>query len=188
MTQKKQFAATHRILHWLIALLMFVLFITGFLRMKWMGRKAIANAVEKGLPDAELTKQQLSGLTKNIMNPMWEWHEIAANIFFFVIAARIIYMIAKGIKFPNPLSKTASGKERSQGIIYILFYLFLIISSITGAYLEWGSDGALKDTMETIHKWGIYGFPIFIAFHFIGIAIGELTDKKGVTSKMIGGD
>jgi cytochrome b561 len=186
-SQQKQFPAMHRALHWLAALLMVVLFITGFLRMTWMGREAITQAVEKGLPDAQLTKQQLSGVTKGIMGPMWEWHEIAANIFFFVIAARIIYMLIKGIKFPNPFSKTALAKERLQGFIYLLFYLFTIVAAITGAYLQWGS-GSLKGTMETIHKWAFYWFPIFIVLHFAGIALGEMTTKKGVTSKMIGGD
>lgn len=46
---KNQFTATHRILHWSVALLMSVLFITGFLRMYWMSKKTIINTVQTGM-------------------------------------------------------------------------------------------------------------------------------------------
>ena len=63
----------------------------------------------------------------------------------------------------------------------------MIVSSITGAYLKWW-DGDLKDAMETIHKWAIYWFPIFIILHFGGIWLAEKVAQKGIASKMIGGD
>ncbi|MFA5573939.1 MAG: cytochrome b/b6 domain-containing protein [Brumimicrobium sp.] len=42
--------------------------------------------------------------------------------------------------------------------------------------------------METVHKWGIYWFPIFIVLHLLGALLAEFSTKKGITSKMIGGD
>ena len=96
-------------------------------------------------------------------------------------------MIVKGIKFPNPFLKNQSTKERLQGFTYLLFYLFIAVSIITGFYLKW-IDGDWKEPMEAVHKWAIYWFPIFILLHFSGILLGELTDKKGIASKMIGGD
>lgn len=181
------FTVTHRILHWTIALLMFVLFITGFLRMYWMSKKTIIGAVEQNLPDITLTKEQIMGIAKGIIKPMWEWHEYAAYVLAFAFAIRIVYMIWKKIKFPNPFNNNNPSKERLQGVTYFVFYLFIFISIVTGFYLEWGSD-SLKEPMEEIHKWAIYWFPIFFIMHIVGIGIGELTDKKGVVSKMIGGD
>jgi len=96
-------------------------------------------------------------------------------------------MIVKGIKFPNPFLKNQSAKERLQGFTYLLFYLFVTVSIVTGFYLKWIED-EWKEQMETVHKWAIYWFPIFILLHFAGILIGELTSKKGIVSKMIGGD
>ena len=46
----KKFTTLHRLIHWLIAVSMLVLFATGFLRMYWMSKKTITAAIS-----AELT-------------------------------------------------------------------------------------------------------------------------------------
>ena len=189
MKIKNQFTLIHRVLHWSAALLMLILFTTGFLRMYWMSKKTIINAVGTGMRSQNIypEKEQLIAIAKTIQEPMWQWHEYAAYIIFFAFLTRVVYMIIEGIKFPNPFVKDQSAKERSQGLIYIVFYLFVSISIITGFYLKW-IDGDWKEPMETIHKWAIYWFPIFILLHFTGILIGELTNKKGIVSRMIRGD
>ena len=183
---KKEFTVIHRILHWSLGLLMTVLFITGFLRMQWMGRKPIVAVIEQDAPGI-MTKEQTMAIANDILNPMWQWHEYAAYIIVFFFLMRIAYMLLKGTRFPNPFIGKQSIKERLQGMTYILFYLFVAIAAITGFYLTWG-DGDLKEPMETVHKLAIYWFPIFILVHIAGIVIAELTGKKGITSKMIGGD
>ncbi|WP_419870464.1 cytochrome b/b6 domain-containing protein [Chryseobacterium sp. CT-SW4] len=182
---QKTFTAIHRILHWLIAVLMTVLFITGFLRMKWMGKRTILSAIEQHAPDVVTQEQKLS-IAKTILSPMWHWHEWAAYGILVVFGIRIIYMILKGIRFPNPFQKGIPTKERLQGLIYIVFYIFIAVFVITGFYLKWG-DGSLKKPMETVHKWALYVFPIFIVIHLLGIAIAELGSKKGIVSRMLGG-
>ncbi|ASE60678.1 cytochrome b/b6 domain-containing protein [Pedobacter suwonensis] len=189
MENKNQFTVIHRILHWSVALLMSILFITGFLRMYWMSKKTIIDTVETEMQshNISLEKGQIIPIVKSIQKPMWEWHEYAAYIMFLAFLVRIIYMLVKGIKFPDPLKKSQSVKERMQGFIYVIFYLFIAVSIVTGFYLKWG-DGQWKEPMEAVHKWAIYWFPIFILLHFGGIVIGELTNKKGIVSKMIGGE
>jgi cytochrome b561 len=182
----KQFTVIHRVLHWSIAVLMVILFITGFLRMEWMGKPSITNAINQSAPNV-LNAQQKSGIAKSIMEPMWEWHEVAAYILLAAFVLRLIYMAAKGIRFPKPFSRNNVFKERLQGWIYIVFYAFVAVASITGFYLKW-IDGNLKGIMETVHKWAIYWFPVFILMHLAGIVIAECTNKKGITSRMIGGD
>lgn len=68
------------------------------------------------------------------------------------------------------------------------FYLFVFISAVTGICIEKGFFPQWKEGIETVHKWGIYWFPIFILLHLAGIVIAEFSNKKGITSKMIGGD
>lgn len=189
MKTKNQFTAIHRVIHWLVALLMLILFFTGFLRMYWMNKKTIISAVEVGTQSQQIPveKAQLITIVKTIQEPMWQWHEFAAYVMCFAFLTRVVYMIVKGIKFPNPFIKQQSAKERFQGFIYVAFYLFISLSIITGFYLKW-IDGDWKGPMEIIHKWAIYWFPIFIFLHFLGILIGELTNKKGIVSRMIGGD
>lgn len=186
---QNKFTASHRILHWSIALLMSVLFFTGFLRMYWMNKKAIISAIDTNLSNQNiaLEKDQLVPIAKSIQAPMWEWHELAAYIMAVAFILRILYVLFKGIQFPNPFAGNLFLKERLQGYVYLVFYVFVGVSTLTGFYLKWG-DGTYKEPMEAAHKWAIYWFPIFIALHFIGILWAEQTHKKGITSKMIGGD
>lgn len=188
MTENKKFTVIHRLLHWLIALAMPVLFITGFLRMYWMNKNDMVAVIENKTSDTKLSKEVMTEIAKTIRAPMWEWHELFANVMIFAFITRILYMIFKGIRFPNPFNKKIVLKQRLQGFIYIYFYVFVFISAFTGICIQRGFFDAYHETIEMVHKWGIYWFPLFIILHLAGIAIIENSSKKGITSKMIGGD
>ncbi len=187
MEQQNKFTFFHRLLHWLMALAMPILFITGFLRMYWMNKHQIVSVIESKVGTA-IPKEQMTDIAKTIREPMWQWHEIFAHVMIFSFLARIIYMLVKGIRFPNPFKSGIPLKERFQGFTYVYFYVFVFISASTGICLEKGFFTEWKDGIETIHKWGIYWFPIFIVLHLVGILIAEHTTKKGIVSKMIGGE
>lgn len=187
MQETQKFTAVHRILHWLIALAMPVLFITGFLRMFWMNKKGMVSIIESKTAVAPLPEEIMSDIASSIREPMWEWHEIFANVMIIALIARVVYMLFKGIRFPNPFGKHVF-RERLQGFVYLYFYLFVTISAVTGICIEKGFFESYKDTIEMVHKWGLYWFPIFIILHFSGIVVAEMTTKKGITSKMVGGD
>ena len=187
----KTYTVLHRILHWVFAGVMLVLFTTGFLRIYWMSKTVITDAVNKNveIKNLNLDKQSLRTIVHSVQEPMFEWHVYAAYVITFAFIARVIYMIVKGIKFPNPFVKGVSGKDQFQGAIYIAFYFLIAIEIITGAILKFeiGTE-SLADLAETVHKFAVYWTPIFILLHFTGIAISENTNRKGITSKMIGGD
>ncbi|WP_291099417.1 MULTISPECIES: cytochrome b/b6 domain-containing protein [unclassified Empedobacter] len=183
----KKFTLTHRLLHWTIGISMIMLFLTGFLRMEWMSKKnlsaLITNEVSKeGLNISDAT---LKTIGRSSLEPMWQWHEIFAYIALVLFAIRIVYMLVKGIRFPNPL-KSHSTSEKFQGIIYMIFYLLMLINIVTGFYLMWG-NGTYKDPMEELHKTAIYWFPIFFLIHLIGVIIDEVNKNSGIVSKMING-
>jgi cytochrome b561 len=187
----KTYTVLHRVLHWVFAIVILVLFTTGFLRMYWMSKTVISDAVNKNadIQSLNLDKQSLRTIIHSVQDPMFEWHVYAAYIITFAFIARFIYMIVKGIKFPNPFSKVASDKDRFQGLMYIAFYLLIGIQIVTGGMLKYeiGSE-SLSELAESVHKFAVYWTPIFILLHFAGIAISENTNRKGITSKMIGGD
>lgn len=187
MEKKNKFTALHRLLHWVSALAMSVLFITGFLRMYWMNKNHMVSVIETKVGTA-IPKEQMTDIAKTIREPMWEWHEIFAYVMIVAFIARIIYMIVKGIRFPNPFKKNIGMKERLQGFTYVYFYVFVFISASTGICLEKGFFSQWGDNIEMIHKWGIYWFPIFIVLHLGGLLIAEHSSKKGIVSKMIGGE
>ena len=188
MDLKNKFTGYHRILHWAIALSMPVLYITGFLRMNWMNKNHIVSVIEVKTAGAPLSKEIMTDIAKTIRAPMWEWHELFSKIMIAAFILRISYMIAKGIRFPNPFSSILPFKERMQGFIYIYFYVFVFISAITGISIEYNLFETYGDTIEMVHKWGLYWFPIFVLLHIAGVVIAEMTTKKGIASKMIGGD
>lgn len=117
MNAQKKFTLFHRLLHWIMALAMPILFITGFLRMKWMGKVAVADAIAS--QNIEATKEQAKAVYKVLREPMWQWHEIFAHVMIFAFLARIIYMLVKSIRFPNPFKSNQPLKERLQGFTYI---------------------------------------------------------------------
>lgn len=186
MTKERKFTLLHRLLHWVMAIAMPVLFITGFLRMYWMGKVAVSDALSS--QGVEVTTDQAKAVYKALREPMWQWHEVFANVMILAFLARIIYMLSKGIRFPNPFRGNQTLKAYLQGFIYVYFYVFVFISAFTGICIEKGFFIQWEDTIESVHKWGIYWFPIFIGLHIVGIVLAELSDKKGITSKMIGGD
>src|SRR5690606_37979943 len=185
MDTNNKFTVLHRILHWTGALAMSVLFITGFLRMYWMNKNSITEIMQSkttAIPTKEMTEIAVS-----IREPMWQWHEIFAYVMIATFSIRIIYMLVKGIRFPNPFKHSQPLKERLQGFTYVYFYVFVFMSAVTGICIQNGFFPAWKEGIETVHKWGIYWFPIFILLHFAGIFIAEISNKRGITSKMIGG-
>lgn len=186
MKAQQKFTVFHRLLHWTMAIALPVLFITGFLRMYWMNRNKIAAIIES--KTSAIPKEQMSDIARTIREPMWQWHEVFAHIMIFAFLARIIYMLVKGVRFPNPFKSNQLLKERLQGFTYVYFYFFVFISAATGICIEKGFLPQWKGDIETIHKWGIYWFPVFILLHLAGIVIAEFSNKKGITSKMIGGD
>lgn len=185
MKNKVKFTPLHRFLHWTIAVAMSVLFSTGFLRMFWMNKHHIVSII--GSKTQAIAQDEMIDIAKAIREPMWEWHIIFAYVMIFAFLARIIYMIFKGIKFPNTFNTKLPIKERLQGSIYLFFYAFVLNSIVTGVSLKQGFFPEMKDTIETVHKLGIYWFPIFILLHIVGIVIAEHTNKKGISSEMISG-
>ena len=188
METRSKFTILHRILHWVMAFTMPILFITGFLRMYWMNKNNIVAVIESKTAASPLSKEQMTDIAKTIREPMWAWHEIFAYVMIAAFVARILYMLIKGIRFPNPFKSNKPIGERFQGFTYLYFYVFVFISAFTGICIHQGFFTSWKENIETIHKWGVYWFPIFIVLHLSGIVIAELTNKKGIASKMIGGD
>lgn len=160
--------------------------ITGFLRMTWMNKKHMAGIMADHLKD--ISKEDLIMTAKAIRAPMWEWHEIFAYVVFAVFTLRIIYMLVKGIRFPNPFAKEVYWLERLQGLTYIVFYLFVAFSIYSGSMLEWAEKTEYVKKLEAIHKLGLYFYPAFIVIHLLGVYIEEKTKKNRITSKMIGGE
>lgn len=117
---------------------------------------------------------------------MWNWHIYIGYVLVGLFSIRFILPIFGHMKFQNPFDKNLSAKMKFQKWIYIIFYICVIVSLLTGLITELGPK-ELKKTMEEIHVLSIYYLLAFIGIHLAGVLIAEFSDQKGIISRIISG-
>ena len=181
---KTSHTLSDRILHWSLAFTILFILLTVFLRLNWMEKNHVAGILidKLSLIDISITKEQAVKIAKQIRKPMFDWHIYIGYVASGIFALRVLYnFLHKEMYDPK------TTKEKFQLWVYRAFYILLGITLITGLYMEFGPD-FLNDLSEEIHKLTLYYVIPFLILHFTGILIAEFTSKKGIVSKMIGGD
>jgi len=84
------------------------------------------------------------------------------------------------------MDKNLSIKMKFQKWAYIIFYICVTVSLITGLIIVLGPS-EFKNSIEEIHVLGIYYLLAFIGIHLAGVLIAEFTNQKGIVSKIISG-
>lgn len=183
-----KYSKVYRIIHWTIAVSFLLLLITIFLRLTWMNKYNVATIIQDylGGTDQVLSQEQLIDLAKKIRQPMWNWHIYIGYVLVGLFSIRLILPAFGHMKIQNPVDKTLSTKMKFQKWTYIIFYLCVIVSLVTGLMIELGPK-EYKKPMEKIHVLGIYYLIAFIGIHLSGVLIAEFTDQKGIISKMVSG-
>ncbi|MFD2915764.1 cytochrome b/b6 domain-containing protein [Psychroserpens luteus] len=186
--EKLQYSKIYRIIHWAIAVSFILLLITIFLRLTWMNKYNMAEIIENYLIGTEqsLSQDQLIVLAKKIRQPMWDWHIYLGYVLVGLFSIRFILPAFGQMKIQNPLNKNLSTKKRIQKWTYIIFYLCVVVSLVTGLIIELGPK-EWKKPMEEIHVLGIYYLIAFIVIHLAGVLIAEFTDQKGIISRIVSG-
>jgi cytochrome b561 len=184
--ETKQYSAIYRVMHWLIAFSLIALLFTIFLRMTWMNKNNMAEIIRDYMSttDQSLSEEQLLQLAKKIRNPMWDWHIYMGYFLVGLFSIRITLPFFGEMTWQNPLKNGLNTKQRFQFWVYIVFYVFLSGSLITGMMIEFGPKNWLE-SLETVHKWSIYYLLIYILLHMGGVLMAEKTNQKGIVSKMI---
>ena len=187
--EAKKYSKVYRILHWLIAISMILILITIFLRLTWLNKYNVAEIIQNYLitTDQQLSQDQLIVLAKKIRKPMWDWHIYIGYTLVGLFTIRFLLPFFGVMKFQNPLKKGITMKERFQNWVYIVFYICIVITLLTGLIIEQGPKH-LKKSMEEIHELSIYYLVAYIVIHLIGIIISEFTNKKGIISAIISGE
>lgn len=183
-----KYSKVYRIIHWAIAVSFMLLLITIFLRLTWMNKFNVAAIIKDYLigTGQNLSDDQLIILAKKIRQPMWDWHIYIGYVLVGLFSARFILPAFGQMKFQNPFDKNLTAKMKIQKWTYIIFYVCVIVSLITGLIIELGPK-ELKKPMEEIHVLGIYYLIAFIAIHLAGVLIAEFTNQKGIISRIISG-
>ncbi len=186
--ENTKYSKVYRIIHWTIAVSFLLLLITIFLRLTWMNKYNVAAIIQDYLSGTGqiLSQEQLIELAKKIRQPMWNWHIYIGYILVGLFSIRLILPAFGHMKIQNPLDKTLSTKIKFQKWTYIIFYLCVIVSLVTGLIIELGPK-EFKKPMEEIHVLGIYYLIAFIGIHLTGVLIAEFTDQKGIISRIVSG-
>lgn len=186
--ESKNYSKIYRIIHWSIAIIFMLLLLTIFLRLTWMNKNSVADIMQEYLTenDVNLERDQLVVLAKKIRQPMWIWHIYFGYVLTGLFLLRFMLPIFGEMKFQNPVKKGLSLKERFQKWTYLLFYVFVAGSLFTGLMIKFGPE-SLEHTMEEIHELSIYYLTAFLILHWGGVLLAELTDQKGIVSRIISG-
>lgn len=186
--KNKNYSAVYRLIHWSIAICMFLLLFTIFLRLTWMNKNNVAEIIQNYLNtnDLSLTQDQLIVLAKKIRQPMWDWHIYLGYALTGLFGLRFILPFFGEMKFQNPFNKESIFKEKLQNLIYLIFYVCVIISLATGLLIKFGPS-EIKKSMEEIHILSIYYLVVFIILHIGGVLWAEFTMNKGIISGIVSG-
>ena len=183
-----KYSKIYRIIHWAMAVSFMLLLITVFLRLTWMNKNNVAAIIQDYLRDTDqvLSQDQLIVLAKKIRQPMWNWHIYIGYVLTGLFSLRFILPLFGHMKFQNPMIKNLSVKEKLQKWTYLIFYLCVVISLVTGLIIEFGPK-EFKKPMEEIHVLSIYYLVGFIIIHIAGVFVAEFTDQKGIISRIVSG-
>lgn len=183
-----KYSKIYRIIHWTIAITFLLLLVTIFLRLTWMNKYNMADIIQTYLAstDQSLSRDQLIVLAKQIRAPMWDWHIYLGYVLVGLFSLRFILPFFGTMKFQNPLVKNLSFKQQFQKWTYIIFYVCVVVSLVTGLIIELGPKD-LKKPMEEIHVLGIYYLLAFIALHIGGVVMAEFTNQSGIISRIVRG-
>ncbi|GGD94994.1 cytochrome b/b6 domain-containing protein [Planktosalinus lacus] len=182
------YSRTFRLLHWAIALTFLFLALTIFLRLTWLNKFGIADILEQTLVASQstLSYDELIVIAKQIRKPMWDWHIYSGYLLTGLISLRIWLGASGKMVFQNPFNKNLSSRERFQYGVYLVFYLFVAVSLITGLLIELFPK-TFKASLEDLHKLSVYYLAAFIVLHLAGVLIAEFSHHKGIISEVISG-
>lgn len=186
--EKIEYSPIHRIMHWAIALCMTFLLLTIFLRSTWMSRDSISGIINDTLKDTDisLSKEQVGKIARNIRRPMWDWHIYIGYVLTGLYCFRLLLPAMGEMKFQWPFRKSLETKIKFKLSTYLLFYVCVFISLVTGLLIEWGPQ-SIKEILEEIHGFSLYYLLVFMFLHFSGIILAEIGSERGIVSRMIGG-
>lgn len=185
---KKVYSGFYRLMHWLIAITMLLLLLTIVLRMTWLNKGNISDIILNfsASHNIPMEKGNAINLAREIRQPMWIWHIYLGYILLGLFVVRILAGVFTIIQFQNPFRNNITPKVRFQRFVYIIFYLCVFSSLVTGLMLEFGITKYVV-FVKTVHKASIYYFIGFLVLHFIGIVLAEFTYERGIVSRMING-
>jgi len=178
-----------RLLHWSIAIVMLGILATILLRMTWLNKGAVSDIIMDycNAQGVNMTQEKAEVLAKRIRKPMWDWHKYLGYALCVLIFLRFFLAMFGKLPLLNPFKVGYTFNTRLRAVIYLVFYLCVIISLLTGLVIEFDLEILPRVDIKMIHKASIYYFASFLVIHFVGVILAELSADNGIISRMING-
>ncbi|MEO8794381.1 MAG: cytochrome b/b6 domain-containing protein [Daejeonella sp.] len=203
--EKRKFSAAIRFWHWLNALVIICSLTTVLINSTLNDRRGAVDEYKQNSENITLTDAQIQSVIHQQEERVWEIH-----IYFgYALAALLVFRLGLEFfqladqKFIRSIQSTyrhfketkvkrfKSQKNFAVKLLYLVFYLLLIVMTITGLSLVFKSDlglsRAISHDVKEVHGFSMYLILAFILAHIIGIYVAERHDQKGITSAMING-
>ncbi len=184
----RNYSRVYRIMHWTMAICLLLILLTIFLRLTWLNKNNVAAILAEQLAarDVSLPQDELISIAKKIRKPMWDWHIYLGYVFTGLYVLRFLLPLWDEMKLNNPFAKNLSAETKFRFWVYLVFYVCLAVSLITGLLIEFGPK-AYKKPIESVHVLSIYYLVAFMVIHLAGVLRAEFTGRGGIVSSVISG-
>lgn len=193
----KKYSLALRIYHWLMAVVVFLLLGTVFLKKTVFDELTIARDIREflGQRGVAMNVDDSVELTQTIIHHVWHYHFVIGIAFSVLVLFRIVLFFTPSGRmvltvFMDFIRKRNKEPNAFRYLVYVLFYLASVILAVTGTWMHLGEASLSyesKELLESIHVGVINLVFLFVPIHLVGVLMAERSDQKGVVSEMING-
>jgi len=115
---------------------------------------------------------------------MLKWHFYIGYVLVGLFSIRFLLPLVGKMKFQKPFVKSQTRQMKFKKWSYIIFYLCVVVSLVTGLIIMFGPS-LFKKPMGKIHVLSIYYLIAFIVVHIAGILYAEFTPQKDLISRIV---
>ena len=203
----KKYSSSLRFWHWANALVISGSLLTVLLNSTVLDDHNSAGFMKDEFlkQGAQLTDDQTKSVAHALSDSVWGIHiyfgyALTALLLFRIILEFFQLADQKFIRvFKSTYQRYIKTKQQRElarhdfavKTIYALFYIVLILLSVTGLFLAFEDFfepyKSFRHSVKEFHGFCMYIVLIFIGVHLIGLFLAERKDSKGIVSDMING-
>jgi Ni/Fe-hydrogenase 1 B-type cytochrome subunit len=195
-----------RIWHWLFLLAITSSLCTVLLTSTLFSTRGNVQLVQDQIQQkgGTVTPVQARAVAHAYSEKLWKLHISIGYSIAFLMFCRIIIEIShpKEDKLRNKVKRALALSSGNDGqkqdkrhylfvkYGYLLFYLFILIMAISGIGLALEENPffrSIRRSLSTVHSFTQYLIYLYVLIHMIGVIRADLTDNKGMVSRMING-
>ncbi len=183
--------------HWLAAIAVIGLLITGISHMTWLDPHTVMDNVNAALSKngEKVSRDVMFAFFRATSGSMMQIHFYLGFTLAVLILARIALYL-RGERRVTKLFRAlfvpdTSKKKPLRNLTYVIAYLGIIIMVTTGLLMYFdrslGISRGLHEVLMTTHQATMFVLLTYVIIHVIGVFWAENSDEPGITSSMMNG-